>query len=274
MTSFVIGDGETASSARDGRSEAGLLLLFARGQRPGRDALLEALDTIPSVTVSHDPVTAPSLGNDAGTTRGRPGSSHWLELLTDGLTFDVLGLSPDPAIAVPTIRHHVASTAEDVTECEAIGVFPGPHIAHGAHALPVVRAMLRLGAALVRELGTVQAVSWPPAGSSIAPEFFSSSVEAWLKGGPFPALGLVGIVFDDEGRLRSDGLSFFTGAELELSEELSQDRLAATRLFVRLVHELVGSDVPEEAVQVTTEDAGMLTLEPDPRERLIRVKPG
>lgn len=270
----MIGDGISSGETREERSEAGLLLFFSRNRRPDRDALLEALDAIPSVTVSHDPITASSLGEDAGTTRGRSDSGDWLELLTDGLTFDLLGLSPDPAIAAPTIRHHVASTTEDVADCEAIGVFPGPHIAHGSHALPVVRTMLRLGAELVRALGEVRAVSWPPAGSSIAPEFFSRSVEAWLKGGPFPALGLVGIVFDDKGRLRSDGLSFFIGSELELGGELSSDRLAATRLFVRLIHELAGSDVPEETVQVTTEDAGMLTLEPDPRDRLIRVKPG
>lgn len=270
----MTGHGKTSGGEREGRTDAGLLLLFPRGHRPDREALLEALDTIPSVTVSHDPFTAPIVGEDAGATRGRANSDHWLELLTDGLTFDVFGINPDPAVAVPTIRYHVASTVDDHANCEALGVFPGPHIAHGAHALPVVRTMLRLGAALVHALGNVRALSWPPAGSSIAPEFFSRSVEAWLKGGPFPALGLVGIVFDDEGKLRSDGLSFFAGSELEFSEELSHDRLAATRLFVRLVHELVGSDKPDEPIQLMIEDGGSLTLEPDPRDRLIRVKPG
>ena len=72
------------------------------------------------------------------------------ELLLDGLTFDLVGLPPGPALPTPGIDYHFNCEAAGLDRTEAFGLFPGPHIASGLHSLPVLRTLLRLGAALAR----------------------------------------------------------------------------------------------------------------------------
>ena len=53
-----------------------------------------------------------------------------------------------------------------------------------------------------------------PARTAIEPELFVRSVDAWLGGGAFPALGLVALTDTPEGGLISEGLTFFAGQEI------------------------------------------------------------
>ncbi|TMM49786.1 hypothetical protein [Qipengyuania marisflavi] len=196
----------------------------------------------------------------------------WLELLVDGLTFDLLGLAPGPALDTPAISHLFSVPTDlDLGAMDAIGLFPGPHLCGGANSLPVVRTMLALASDMAEALGAVRAVVWSPASSAIAPAFFRKIVASWLRGGPFPAMGVVSYAVDGEGGLQSEGLAFFNGQELALSPALSDDRIAATRLAARLVHELVASGAITEDTVFATEDGGQIMLSPDTAGRTIRV---
>ena len=179
--------------------------------------------------VSHEPVPS-----DAAIA-----SSDWLEIVVDGLTFDLLGLAPGRSLLTPPPRHHFGLSSASLAGCEAIGLAPGPHLTGAANAMPVVRTLLRLASALAWQWPAAAGALWLPAESAMRRELFLNAIDAWLAGGAFPALGLTGVTERHGEILASNGLEFFTGQELVLDETLSADRVAATRLLVRLIDRLV-----------------------------------
>ncbi|MBX7540387.1 hypothetical protein [Qipengyuania sphaerica] len=236
-----------ANSSEKGKVAAGVYLLFSPGKRPDRDAVLSAIPDMPLASVSHDPAII-----DTGSESGAARKGRWLELLLSGMTFDLLGLEPGPSIEVPEIAHRVGCDAGfDPEASDALVLLPGPHLADGADSLPIVRAMLDLACGLSRRLDEVQTVCWSPARAAVAMPMFCQSVEQWLGGGVFPALGLAGFATDGEERLTSEGLAHFVGQEIVIGRDLSRDRLSATKLAARLIHEIVGTgkvDAPREFV--------------------------
>lgn len=197
------------------------------------------------------------------------------EVLRDGMTFDLSGLAPGQAAAIGPLLHRYGfdSLAADL-EFEAVALQPGPHLAAGAHSIPVVRSMMAIAADLQPHLPDMRALSWPPAASLVGPGFFSSSIGAWQRGGPFPALGLTALVEDPDGGMSSQGLSWFTGQEVRLAPELAKDRVAAAMLGMRLINQLVfqGKLAVNEAI--IGPDGGRLALEPTRDGRTVRVRRG
>ena len=111
------------------------------------------------------------------------------------------------------------------------------HLEGGARVAPVAQALLAFGARLATTL-SADAVVWNPGKLLSQPAFFVDSVESYVNGGVFPVLVAVDFEYsDDECRLRSTGLSWFSGQEIELSGAnlRGQD---LTRRGVRLVHDI------------------------------------
>lgn len=199
-----------------------LFIAFPRGKRPVAAAVRAALAQAAAGQISYDPA-----------------ASDWLEVVLDGLTFDVLGLSPGRSLLPAEPRHYFGMSAAALAGCEAIGLAPGPHLAGAANTLPVVRTLLRLGSALASRWDEAVGAIWLPADTAMGRDIFVSAIDSWIAGGPFPALGLTGVAERSGGVLASDGLAFFTGQELVLDAALSADRIAATRLLVRLIDHLI-----------------------------------
>ncbi|QPC99870.1 hypothetical protein [Qipengyuania soli] len=246
----------------------GVFLFFGKGQRPSRRAVVEQLANSDTAFVSHDPVQADQILKDEREAE----LSSWLELVCHGLTFDVLGLGDGPALTTGPVAHRFGCSADiDGGDFEAIGLFPGPHLAEGTNSLPVVRTMLQLALLLAETSGEFRGAYWSPARSLIGPDLFRRIVGEWLAGGPFPSLGLVGYVFGEDGSMRSDGLAFLADREIALEPALSADRIAAARLAVRVVHLLVGSLPPDHVMPFTFEGREM-HLRPDSEGKLIFVE--
>lgn len=261
-----------ASDLPGSRIADGVYLLFSPGDRPDRRQLLAAIEDMPLAATTHDPAEQAAISSSGCDAEGRqPG--EWLELLQSGMTFDLLGLSPGPSVASPTISHRLACDAHfDPADHEAIALFPGPHLADGANSLPIVRAMLDLACGIARRVDGVRTICWSPARSAVAMPMFCQSVEQWLEGGPFPALGLTSFAIDERGAMRSEGLAHFLGQELSIAPELASDRIAATRLGARLVHDLVASgplDAPREFI---AEDGLGFLLSPSENASQIEVR--
>lgn len=225
----------------------------------------EAVESQERIAISHDPASGRTASDPPG----------WIELLRDGMTFDLSGLAPADPAPLPALEHRF-DCPEDLLESRkaALRLAPGPHLVAGGHSLPVVRTMAGLAAALVRALPDVRAVAWAPAASLIGPGFFASTVEAWLAGGPFPALGFTAFRATVDEGLQSVGLAHFTGQELRIEPDLAADRTAATRLGVRLVNLLVGVGPLKASERVTGLDGAPLRLDPSPNGRYVRVYPG
>jgi hypothetical protein len=195
----------------------------------------------------------------------------WLELLVDGLTFDCLGLEPGPALRLAEPRHRFEFTHDIEAGSEAIAIVPGPHLAGAGNSLPVVRTMVRLAAELAYNSSDLLGVFWQPAQSVIGKSYFTSIASQWLSGGAFPALGLSGIVAQADGALRSDGLAFFTGQEIEIEASLASNKVKASQLIVRLVDVLAGSEPLKESQEIMGIDGRPLVLTPSSDGSIVRV---
>lgn len=260
--------GSWAISEDSAGNAVGLHVLFASGKRPDRAAIRDFVLANRAVAISHDPVE-PNAGDQAG-----GGSFDWIELLRDGLTFDLAGLSPGPAIAAPAMEHRFGlDHSTGANALESMALVPGVHLAAGAHTLPVMRVQCALVCDIVRHFDGVEAVAWPPAQSGIGARYFESVTAAWLDGGPFPALGLTAFCENPDGSLQSAGLSYWIGQELQIAPALSADKVVATRLGVRLVNHLVAIGGIDRSERVVGPDGNRLIMRPAHNERLIRVTP-
>lgn len=227
-------------------------LIFAPGRRPTTRDIAELSVREGTFTISHEP------GGEEG----------WVELLINGLTFDLTGLAPVAPAAAPPIAHRfgVPTAADDAGE--AIALAPGPHLAAGRAMPPVVRAAITVGLCLAK-LDGVELVCWHPARSAIGKEPFARSVAAWLGGGAFPALGLTSLYAAPEGRMCSEGLRFFIGQELclERSDRAPSDD---AKLAMRLIDRLVDHGRLAEPAVWRIDASAQVRLEPERAGDLIR----
>ena len=223
--------------------------MFARGKRPDRAAIREFIAAHRAVSVSHDPsidtplhlVAADGQNIESKIENGAAGPDLiWLELLRDGLVFDLRGLDDGKAANFPTIEHRFdLDDLPGSARFEAIHLTPGHHLSGGERSIPVVKGLVGLARDLVHHFEDLAAVVWPPSASAIGQRFFESVSTAWLEGGAFPALGLTAFRETIDGALQSHGLEFWIGQELRIEPPLSSDKVAATRLGVRLINQLV-----------------------------------
>lgn len=261
----------------------GLFLLFTAGKRPTRAALRDFAQAQRAASLTYDPSEDDYL-NLVGSDDGEPLPAHdqaeqcgvadrvWVELLRDGLTFDLVGLAPGEAMDFPDAEQRYDLEAlPNKLRSEALFLFPGQHLAGGARSLPVVKGLIALARDLTHHFDTLEAVIWPASQCAIGRRFFESVATAWLDGGPFPALGLTAFRPTVDGALQSVGLDFWIGQELRIEPPLSVDKVAATRLGVRLVNHLVLAGTLEKEERITAPDGRPLVLRPSGNRKYIRV---
>ena len=260
----------------------GLLVLFEGGERPDCARMRQAVSRLDRVSISHDP-TLVAADKDIGSllagarepSEGAGEENAWLELLIDGLTFDLMGLQPGPGLALPSAIHRFAiADTFDVESAECLGLGAGPHLMGAQATMPVIRALLDLTCDLMSQFINAQAVYWHPSRSLIGRDYFTRIVRDWLAGGAFPALGLTAFARCDDGDLQSEGLSFFTGQELRIKSDIAMDMTSATRLAIRLVHHLVAHGTLERSEHVMAPDGSGLLLSPSDDGRIVRVGNG
>lgn len=251
-------------SASRGDAAPCLFLLFPAGRRPTASTIARAIDSLPRTSISHHPGAAPDEDRSAG-------EADWLEIVVDGLTFDIIGLSPGPSLMVPPIRHRF-QFEDDGRALEAIGLAPGPHLLAARAALPVVRALVLLAVHLARNenIGAEGAL-WLPAGTAMGTSYLDRVIGDWAGGGPFPALGLTAIDRGHQGSLRSDGLAYFTGQEVAIFDQPDGAPSAGTRLLVRLIDGLVGLGPLEQPMRLRGPDDRL--YEARPNANLVEVRP-
>lgn len=245
------GDGSIAPfESYHGASGAPVLSLhFEAGKRPSATEIDGIVAARAGFSVSHDAAW-------------QANGTRWLELLANGMTFDLSGIAPGKPMKYGMFLHFFDLPPEfDTSHHEAIVLAPGPHLAGGEAMIPVVRSEMWLAAQLC-ELPGVAAVGWSPARALSSPVHFRKAVSAWLDGGVFPGLGLAALNPTAEGGLESEGLAFFTGQELQLDPDLAQDKAEGAKLALRLMHELVEAGGIEQVEEVTAPDGGTLLLEP------------
>jgi hypothetical protein len=251
-------DGITQSDTRPDSRAPVLSLLFESGKRPSAADVLVLGVRSGAFSVSNKPP-------DDGT------AISWLELLTNGLTFDLQRLAPSEPRAIPGFMNLFdLPGAFDTGTCEAVTLEPGPHLSGGPNLLPVTRSQMALGVELCALPG-IAAVGWNPARSLSSPAHFTSSVTRWLEGGVFPGLGLTALAEQAGGGLRSEGLAFFTGQDIAIGPEVAKDKAGTARLALRLIHEMVEAGGIAAPEHVTGPEGEVLLLEPIDKGQVVKV---
>ncbi len=196
----------------------------------------------------------------------------WLELLRDGLMFDLIGLASGDAVPYPEIEHFFDLEEKPASVLyEALQLAPGHHLSGGERTMPVVKGLMALARDLVQHFEEIEAVVWPPAQSAIGRQYFESVSTAWLDGGAFPALGLTAFRETIDGALQSIGLDFWINQELRVEPPLSTDKISATRLGVRLVNQLVLVGGIEGSERIVAPDGNLLVMRTSRNGKFIRV---
>lgn len=256
----------------------GVYLLFANGTRPDAPALRAFVRATAAVSLTHDPAAVQTLrlvrpGDDEVQAPSGEMGPGWVELLRDGLTFDLQGLSPADPIDIPQCEHVFdLDRKPSRLSHEALRLVPGAHLTGGERSLPVVRGMIALARDLTHYFQDVEAIMWPPALSAIGRRYFESTATAWIDGGAFPALGLTAFVPTMDGALQSVGLDYFIGQELRIEPQLVEDKIAATRLAVRLVNQLVLMGGVQDMERVVAPDGRHLVMQPSRNGLFVRVR--
>ncbi len=259
----------------------GLYVLFATGKRPDRAAVRDFVASQRMVSLTHDPTEdlpvhlAASDGRQLRQGEGnhvRDTECIWVELLRDGLMFDLIGLAEGSAVGFPKIeRQFDLGEALGPARYEALQLVPGHHLTGGERTMPVVKGLMALARDLVHHFDEIEAVFWPPSASAIGRRFFESVSTAWLDGGAFPALGLTAFRETTDGALQSVGLDFWIDQELRIEPPLSIDKISATRLGVRLINQLVLVGGIEGSERIVAPDGNLLVMRTSRNGKFIRV---
>jgi hypothetical protein len=259
----------------------GVYLLFAAGKRPSCADLRRFTEKNRAVSISHAPLDdamarlVPADATDASAELPIScdhSNSVWIELLRDGLTFDVCGLAPGSSCTFPEIEHRFDLDQQPNTlRMQAVRLLPGQHLRGGESSMPVAKGMVALACDLTHHFEDLQAVVWGPSASAIGRRYFESIATAWIEGGAFPALGLTAFRETVDGALQSVGLDHWIGQEVRIESPLSDDKVAATRLGVRLVNQLILIGGLDESERVIAPDGTRLVMRPSRNGKFVRV---
>jgi hypothetical protein len=247
-------------------------LLFAAGRRPEVAAIRDFVARNGEFSISFDPAAdgAAGAGSAIGPSSGAE-DGGWLELLANGLTFDLVGLRPGAAAEPPPCVHGYAlGVGAQAGGLETLTVRPGPHIAGGHAFPPVVRSLAWLAATLSR-LDGVEAVAWQPARSWSGAEYFRAGVLRWVEGGVFPGLGLTALAMAPDGGMQSEGLALFAAQDLRIEPELMRDKAEGAKIGLRLIDYLVENGPIDAPQRLAGPDGQSLRLEPSANGRFVRV---
>ena len=240
----------------------GLYLLVAPGKRVTFDALSAAIDDNPLLSIT-------SAASDAAIT------DTGIELVIDGLTFDLFGLSDAPHVEQASWAHTVAFDGMPASSgFEMLVLKPGPHLAGGHALLPVVRGWMQCAQILAEALPDCSALVWPPASLAVGADFFCAGIRRWVERGTFPTASLVAFDTSLDGALQSKGLSYLTGQEMRLEQPLPEVLVDAERVALALAGHLALSGRIDAVQEVTAPDGRPLRLAPSTNGRFVRVTAG
>ncbi len=245
----------------EGRTDHAVLLLFAPGHRPDVKAVRRLSRADGQFAVTLD-------GNY------EEEAQVWLELLANGLAFDMSGLAPGKPHGQLSDGHFFGLGQDfDPATCEAAVLRPGPHLTSGGMMVPVLRCLAWVAAQL-SALPHLRAICWQAARTVCAPGYFHDAVSNWIEGGAFPGLGLTALVPQPDGSIVSEGLALFTGQELRLDRADGDEPSEGAKLALRLLHWLVENGRIETVQSLAGPSGETLFLEPDLPRGIVHVRRG
>mgnify|MGYP001201403963 FL=1 len=234
-----------------------LLILFRRNPRPTFAQVRDGCDGADIVDAAPHPLA-----------HAAPGI---IELRRAGLTFDLAGLAPGPAMPIPDLAGAGIDDAIAQDGTRALSLRVGPHIAAGRRTLSVLREWFDLAQGIAANLGA-EGICWVPGGVAIGMDGLARHLDSWEARGDVPVSLLASFRPTIDGALQSHGLHYFTGQELRIEPPLVQGEgnALARLLFTHLFY----AGTQTQSGQLTAPDGHPLRIEPSADGRYVRVTPG
>ena len=251
----------TGSDDKTVRESPTVALFFEPGSRPDAHAVAALAEREGSFAVTID---------NAAQNPGDSTEPVWIELLRNGLSFDLVGLAGGPDCDVAEGRHRIGLEPSIDNGLESLKLSPGPHLTGGGSMVPVLRSLAQLAANL-SSLPGIAAIGWMPADNHCDPSFFADHVKRWVDGGVFPGLALVSLAVNPDGGMTSTGLAQFSGQELRIEPAQGDDTADLAKLALRLIDLLVRQGRLSSEEVLTAPDGRPLRLQPSDNARYIRV---
>ena len=226
----------------------------------------------PRFSIGDTPQLIRSGQNSDGAGDPTHGDGTGLEVIVDGLSFDIQGLGPGVPTAHPEIGHYADGAIDLATsEVEVVALTPAPNISLASGELPIVQAMMELAVGLTTAWTRSIAVVWGPGRVAATPGFFSSAVARWVRGGPFPTQALVGFAENGEETLRSEGAAFFVGQEIEVTGSIARATDMARGIGARVFNHLLLNGRLNDVAHIQGRDGTVLRLAPTGDGAWLRV---
>ncbi|MGB7374720.1 MAG: hypothetical protein WA922_11285 [Pontixanthobacter sp.] len=161
--------------------------------------------------------------------------------------------------------------ADTPVRLEAVNIVAGSHLAGAESTIPIVKALWNMAAGLANRLPHCKMVLWQHSDIAHTPLQFGELAAAWDKKMLLPVGMLVRVLDDIDRGIKTRGLTFFTGQELRIEPELTDDRDWAGRLAMRLAEALIIRGSLSEAEEFTGPDGSKLRLAPSKNRKFVRV---
>jgi hypothetical protein len=241
-------------------------LMFAAGCRPDVEAIRNLAEREGGFSISQ--FLSPRSVSAGEASTDSIAAQLSLEMLSNGLTFDLVGLAPGAAAEGAPCVHGDALAG--IAGLEAVNLRFGPHLSGGHAMMPLIRSLAWI-AAMLSALDGAAAVAWHPARRWCGQDFFRDSVFRWINGGGFPVLALTSLAATSDGGMQSEGLALFTGQELRIEPELAVNSVKAEKTATWLVEHLAEAGRVEAAQRLESPGGLFLRLEPSANGRFVRV---
>ncbi|MHA6333679.1 hypothetical protein ACXYL9_08325 [Qipengyuania sp. CAU 1752] len=238
------------------------MLFFPSGQRPDSAGIAAAAAAIEGLNIVRD---TPGVSASEETL--------WVEVQRDGLTYDCSGLAPGPVNAMPDINRWLGTQPESaVGKSSHIGLGLGPHIRAGQAVLPILRGLLKLTVDLAGSFEDCAGACWLASRMAVDRQSLESMIERADGGGTLPLPWLVATHETPEGHVVTEGLSYFSGQELQIRSGVAQDTPEAALLALRLANQVIYMGGLDTSERFTGPDGLVLRLEPSGDSHLIDVQ--
>lgn len=240
-----------------------MLIVFGDGHRPGAADLLAVVEEDQDVTVSHCPED--------------PEISGWMELLVDGMTFDVRGFGAQQELCARKPRNFHESMKSELwpdENLQAIAIALGPHLSQATLNLPIARSLANLASVLANGLEDVLCLVWAPADMAIGRAHYASAATKWADSGNFPSDIFIATKHMPDDGVQSVGLVQFIGQEVRIEPEHFHDSGQAHRLARRLIAQFVLGGALREPDQIIGPEGIPLRIAPSANGKFIRVSKG
>ena len=147
----------------------------------------------------------------------------------------------------------------------------GPNIKDGYKSSAIISSLFRYARLLIMNSNCV-AIAWNISNIITDSQYFAEVVDHYEKGGAFPILSTINFIYDKNGLLKSEGLSYFSNQEIHY-ECRHLNEVESMKRMTRIVHDIAVNGAYLKNMEVDgLEDDERIYITIDKEEAIAKVR--